>query len=268
MKDSRHFDKLKRKWAWAWLIFWYSNTLLFLKSDSQHHLEYSLKGPSLEHPFGFDSFGRDLAQIILKASLTSSSVSLGVVAISTFTALILGASISFAPKALRYGFLRLLETLIVFPSLLFALTYAAIHGPGWDTLNFALLIGILPSFTRLIYLRTREILVEDYTLAAQSMGAGPVLIFKNHLLPALLSLCSIKIPNLFAHALLAEATLSFLGVGAPIGSDTWGSALFQGKEYLLENPHIALGSGIPLVFTVLSLQFLSESNSSITRPKL
>jgi len=259
---------MKRKSAWAWLIFWYSNAFLFFKSNSQHHLEYSLNTPSLKHPFGFDSFGRDLAQIIFKASLTSSSISLGVVAISTFTALILGTSISFAPKSLRYGFFRILETLIIFPSLLFALTYAAICGPGWDTLNFALLIGIIPSFTRLIYLRTREILVEDYTVAAHSMGAGPGLIFKNHLFPALLLLCNIKIPNLFAHALLAEATLSFLGVGAPIGSDTWGSVLLQAKEYLLENPHIALASGIPLVLTVLSLQILSESNSPFTRPKL
>lgn len=250
---------IKKKVALTWIFLWFGTAAILYPSSSQHHLEHALESPSLNHPFGFDSFGRDLGQMVLKASLTSSVFSLGAVTIATGVALFLAMFISFAPRAFRYLFLRVLESLLAFPSLLFALAYAAIRGPGWDTLNFALLIGIIPSFTRLIYLRSRELLLEDFILAAQSLGATPWMIFRNHLSPSLLSLCSIKIPNLFAHALLAEATLSFLGVGAPIGSDTWGSALSQGKDYLLENPHIALGAGLPLALTVLAFQMLGES---------
>lgn len=166
---------------------------------------------------------------------------------------------SVAPPTLRYTLERALETLLAFPTLLFALSWAALRGPGWDTLAFALIVGTLPGFTRLVYARTRELLVEEYVLAARGLGASPWQLLKNHLAPPLASLCKVKVPNLFAHALLAEATLSFLGIGAPIGRDTWGALLLQGKDYLFEKPHIALGAGLPLALTVLSLQIMTES---------
>lgn len=251
----------RKKLAWAWLAIWYGSALLFSGSNLSHHLEHALEHPSLTHPLGFDAFGRDLGIVVLQASATSSLFALGAVTLSTFCALVFGSLSSFAPGPIRFAFLRTLESLLAFPSLFFALAYAAVRGPGWDTLIVALLVGTLPSFTRLIYVRTRELLVEDYVTAARSLGASSWQLFKNHLSPFLISLCGVKFPNLFAHALLAEATLSFLGVGAPIGRDTWGSILFQGKDYLLEDPHIAFGAGIPLVLTVLFLQVLTEADS-------
>lgn len=251
--------KFKKNLACGWLILWFTASLAGFSMSSEHQLEHALEPPSWSHPFGFDAYGRDLIQIVLHASLKSSAFSLAAVAVSILLALLMASLTAFSSKPVRYLFLRILESLLAFPSLLFALAYAAVFGPGWDTLNFALLIGILPAFTRLLYLRTQEVLLEEYALASVSMGARPFILFRNHLLPALVSLCNIKIPHLFAHALLAEATLSFLGVGAPIGNDTWGSLLSQGKDYLLENPQIALGTGIPLTFTVLALQFLGES---------
>lgn len=179
--------------------------------------------------------------------------------ISCAIGILLGTAIALAPRPLRFLGLRGLEITLAFPSLLIALAWAAVRGPGWETLLVALAIGTLPSFTRLITARARELLQEDYVHAARALGAGPVRLVWSHLTPALLSLCSVKLPGLFAHALLAEATLSFLGVGAPIGRDTWGSLLAQGKDYLLEAPHIAFAAGIPLVMTVLSLQLLSEN---------
>ena len=253
--------KFKKKLAYSWLALWYGLAIIFSRHDFHHHLEYSLAGPTWAHPLGFDAFGRNLFYVLLNASATSSLFGMSAVLLSTLGALFFGSLCALAPRSVRFIFLRLLESFLAFPGLLFALAYAAIRGPGWDTLVFALLIGTLPSFTRLIYIRTRELLAEDYVLAAQSLGAKRWAVFKNHLLPALISLCSVKIPNLFAHALMAEATLSFLGVGAPIGRDTWGSLLLQGKDYLLEDPHIALGTGVPLILTVVFLQILSETES-------
>jgi peptide/nickel transport system permease protein len=83
----------------------------------------------------------------------------------------------------------------------------------------------------------------------------------HHLAPALLSLCAVKAPSLFAHALIAEASLSFIGIGAPTGQTTWGTLLAQGKDYLLEAPHITLAAGIPLILTTVSLQWWTDQNS-------
>jgi peptide/nickel transport system permease protein len=112
-----------------------------------------------------------------------------------------------------------------------------------------------------MYLRTREILTEEYVLAARSLGAAPSAIARRHLLPALLPLALLKAPVVFAHALMAEATLSFIGVGAPIGRETWGLLLAQGKDYLIESPHIALASDLPLALTVFGLQMITSAKS-------
>jgi peptide/nickel transport system permease protein len=229
---------------------------------AQHHLAQTLQSALPLHPLGFDAFGRDLLLTTLRASVTSALFA----AFATLSAALIGTTagtlIAVSPEGLRFVFLRGLESLLAFPALLFALAWAAVRGPGWDTLMVALLLGSVPPLTRLLYARTRELMSEDYVTAARSLGASRKRIAYRHLAPGVVSLCRVKAPNLFASALMAEATLSFLGIGAPIGRDTWGALLAQGKDYLIEAPHLALGSGLPLVLTILSLQILS------TRPKL
>jgi peptide/nickel transport system permease protein len=249
---------LARHWPKLWLLFWGALALFAWKSSAAHHLARTLQGPELAHPLGFDAFGRDLLGIVLRGSLSSAAFGLLAVLASCVLGVALGASIAVAGARTQFVALRVLDLLLAFPTLLIALGWAAVWGPGWDTLLLALAIGILPSFTRLIYVRSRELLTTEYLLASRALGASSLELVIRHLLPALLSLCSIKLPALFAHALLAEATLSFLGVGAPIGHDTWGSLLAQSRDYLLEAPHLAIGTGIPLVLTVLALQLISE----------
>ena len=169
-----------------------------------------------------------------------------------------GATIALSPRFLRNLGLRTLEGSLAFPSLIIALAWAAIRGPGWSTLLVALLMGVLPGITRLLFLRSKEILTEDYIEAAVGLGATRPRILVSYLAPELIRLAAVKFPALFAQTLLAEATLSFLGVGAPIGRDTWGSLLAQGKDYLIEAPHLAFATGLPLVLTVLALQGISE----------
>ncbi len=245
----------------TWLALWFGATLfaqMLPHSYFEPILSRSLASPSLHHWLGFDSFGKDLSFLVFRASLMSSVFAALTVAVSCFAGLLMGASIALAPFRLQFISLRALDTLLAFPTLLLALALAAIRGPGWGTLFFSLLIGILPPFTRLIYARSREILSEPFIEAAHGLGSSPFQILVRHLFPMLRSVCAVKIPSLFAQALMAEATLSFLGVGAPIGQDTWGSLLSSGKAYLFEAPHIAFSAGIPLTLTILSLQWLSE----------
>ena len=241
---------------------WFIAAAFFSGSSSEHHLADSLKGIHLTHPLGCDTFGRDMLATILRGSLTSAAFALFTTITAIFLAIVIGGLTALTPKTVQFMLSRLLDLFLAFPSLLFALGWAVIRGPGWSTLIFALMIESVPSLTRLVHVRIREILTHDYIEAAKNLGADSLWIMKKHLVPPVLSICMVKLPNLFAHALMAEATLSFLGLGAPLGKDTWGSLLAQGKEYLIEAPHIALTSGFPLVLTVLSLQVLSERLST------
>lgn len=245
----------------AWLLFWFGAAMLAQTLPDaffEAKLFRSLAPPDFNHWMGFDTFGKDLTFLVLRASFTSAAFSCATVLLSCAIGVLVGASIALAPSRPQFVSLRLLDTLLAFPSLLLALAWAAVRGPGWGTLLVSLLIGILPPFTRLIYARSREILSEPYIEAAKGLGSKPSQILFRHLFPMLRSVCAVKIPSLFAQALMAEATLSFLGVGAPIGQETWGSLLASGKDYLFEAPHLAFAAGIPLTLTILALQTLSE----------
>lgn len=252
---------MKRQACRIWLALWFASAVVAgVASSADHDLPNALGAPRLwAHPLGFDAFGRDLLLGVLRSSVVSSLWALGSVLIACLVSLAWGSALALAPSTPRFVLARALDLLLAFPSLLFALAWAAVRGPGWDTLAFALLLGIIPALTRLIAVRAQELLSEEYILAARGLGASEFRIAARHLAPALLALCRVKAPNLLAHALMAEATLSFLGIGAPIGRDTWGALLAQARDYLIEAPHIAFGTGVPLFLTLLSLHLLAES---------
>lgn len=242
----------------AWLVAWSFLAVASLGRASEHQLPLSLFPPSAGHILGYDAFGRDLLTLTPLSSVYSMAFALLTVIASVTAGLLFGTSITVAPKPVRFALERVLDFFLAFPSLLLALTWSALHGPGWDTLLVSLALGTVPGFTRLVSVRAKELMAEEYVVAAQSLGAGTFRILSRHLAPGIFSLCAVKTPTIFAHALMAEATLSFLGVGAPIGRDTWGTLLAQGKDYLLEAPHIALAAGTPLILTILCLQLLSS----------
>jgi peptide/nickel transport system permease protein len=254
-------DKMAKIWILFWLTISPISALLF-RDATNYHLSRCLVGPSFPHFFGFDAFGRDLFQVTARAGINSLSFAAAVVAVSITISVLFSGFIASAPETLKYFFLRILDFSLAFPSLLIAMGWAAIRGPGWSTLWFSLLLGSLPMLTRLLYARTQELLVQDFIEASYSMGGGKIWILSRHVLPSVFSTALVKAPMLFANILVAEATLSFLGLGAPIGKDTWGSLLAQAKDYLIEAPHLAIGIGLPLVFTILSLQRISDSFES------
>ena len=246
----------------SWLAIWLTcGALALIFSRSHFELRNALLPPFEQSgllSFGADAFGRPLVTSILRGSIVSlgfAALSLGV---SAGAAIFFGISTAFAPRLVQALFRQLLEFLIGIPGLILALALAAVNGPGWSTLLIALILGILPNTARLVQTRTRELLMEDYVLAARSLGATRTRIAIHHLGRGLLPILTAKLPSLFSHCLLAEATLSFLGVGAPLGTETWGSILAQGRDYLLEAPQIAILSGIPLILTLLAVQTLGD----------
>ncbi len=204
---------------------------------------------------GYDAFGRNLAALTASAGGTSIGIALLLAAVAIAVAFSLCSLIEFSS---RPAIGRLLDPILLgasaFPSVLFALGWAAYRGPGWGTLSAALLFSVVPDLTRLLILRTREIKREPFLEAAIALGATPLWVSFKHVSPHLIPLVRAKLPGLLSRLILGEATLSFLGVGAPIGQDTWGMLLLQSRDYLIEAPMIAIMSGVPLALLVLTLQ--------------
>jgi peptide/nickel transport system permease protein len=251
------------------LIIGGTSVAIFFAWTPEFNLVDALRAPqlSLADPkwlLGGDAFGRPL--ILLVPMAAAGSLGLGAFAATStallsllFSTLILLAIDHAQTQNTRLtrwiasSAQRTIDFFLAFPSLLFSLAFASILGPGWLTLMMALWVGHLPGLIRLLVLRGQEVRRQEFWLCSEALGAGLFLRAFRHLTPALLELVFLKFPSLFASSLIAEATLSFLGMGAPIGRATWGSLLAQGKDYLVEAPNIALATGIPLILTLWAL---------------
>lgn len=222
--------------------------------SNAHHLERALGSPALRHPAGFDAFGRDLLSLLLLATARSFGIAGLAGLLCVGVALVFAGVHSLAPGKIRFFAGRTLDFLLSFPSLLLALTWASMRSPGWWTLAGALVTGHVPGFAKILSARADEVLREDFIQSARAVGRGRFGIFHAHVMPHLSDWVRLKLPPLLAHLILAEAALTFLGVGAPIGSDTLGSLLAQGRDYLIEAPHILVAAGLPLFVVTLRLR--------------
>lgn len=202
---------------------------------------------------GHDAFGRPLFWLIPWGAGQSLGMSALILSGTVLLALAVQAALFWMPRLASLAVQTLIDLLLAVPSLLLALVCAAIYGPSHTTLALALLLSLLPSSVRMLTLRANEVARAGYVTSSRAMGSEKFALWRRHILPELLSLMRIKIPGLLSVSVLAEATLSFLGVGAPVGDVTWGVLLAQGREYLLEAPWIALWTGLPLFLTLVCL---------------
>lgn len=242
--------------ALAFLVLWFG-TAIFVGAQT-FDLDLSLLPLSLAHPFGTDAFGRDLLKLTLFASKQSAFFALLATVGAVVIGMLGGGALPFLPRRLGYLCERLLDFFLAFPGILIALGVQAVMGPGMKPLLISLSVGLLPSTIRFVSAKAKEVMTEDYVEAARALGTNSVGLFLRHLRPALWEYLRLKAPSLFAQCLLMEATLSFLSLGAPPGTATWGSLLSHGKDYLIEAPTIAVAVGFPLVLTILCLQSLTD----------
>jgi len=244
-----------------WLILWSIATVICLSWNEGHHLNEALISPRwINYPiFGTDPFGRDLLLLTLKGAFKSMSMAIVATAVIFPISVSLGLIIAIANEGAKQIAKAILDFFISFPAFILALAFVAIIGTGWHTLIASLFLFMLPNAVRLNLVKTESLLKEDYILAASAMGASRFDISLRHLAPQVLQFALIKLPNLFSRLLIAEAALSFMGIGAPLGETTWGMLLSQSRHYLIEAPYMAFFTGLPLFITVFSFQQISEN---------
>jgi peptide/nickel transport system permease protein len=226
-----------------------------------------LKPPSQAHVFGTDEFGRDILSRAIFAGRISLLVSLGVVCISTVVGVILGVAAGFFHR-LNAPISRLLDAMMSFPDILLAIALVAALGPSVSTVILALGITYAPRLARIVRGSTLVLKELPYIEAAIAMGLPTRQILLRHVLLNLASPILVQATFVFASAMLAEASLSFLGVGVSTDMPTWGTMLASGREYMDNAPWLMVFPGLAIVFSVLSLQLLGDGLRDLVDPRL
>lgn len=232
---------------------------LFLPYDPEAmDLELKFAGISFAHPFGCDNYGRDIFTRVLVGARTTLFVALGTVGIGAFVGVLIGAFTGYFGGWVDEVVMRVIDALFAFPSILLALVVISLLGSGKYQVVAALGIAFVPSFARVVrsqYLKQREM---DYVKNARVMGCGHLRIMFVHILPNILP---VLIPTLmigFNNAVLAEAGMSYLGIGVQPPDASLGRMLSEAQTFLFSQPSYALFPGLTIVVLVLGFSLLAD----------
>ena len=227
-----------------------------------------LQGPSLAHWLGTDSIGRDVASLLLVGA--RNSILVGVIAVGI--GLVAGTALGLLAAA-RRGWteefiMRLSDFSFAFPALLSAIMMTAVFGPG--IVNSIIAIGIhnIPTFARITRGSANAIWSRDYVLAARACGKGPWHITLEHVLPNILSVLIVQATIQFALAILAEAALSYLGLGTQPPNPSWGRMLSEASTLLFQMPMLGVYPGVAISLAVLGLNLLGDGLRDLLDPRL
>ncbi|QJD16438.1 ABC transporter permease [Paracoccus sanguinis] len=228
-----------------------------------------LKPPSAAHPFGTDHFGRDILSMVMVGARTSLAVALVAVGIGV----LVGVPLGLIAAARRGGWLdeaimRGNDLIFAFPSLVIAILITAALGPS--AVNAILAIGIfnIPVFARVTRAGAMPLWTLDYIRAAQVAGKGPARISLEHILPNIANLLIVQGTIQFSLGILAEAGLSYVGLGAQPPTPSWGRMLAEAQTLVTVAPHVAIAPGLAIVGTVLGLNLLGDALRDALDPQL
>jgi peptide/nickel transport system permease protein len=228
-----------------------------------------LKAPSLQHWFGTDHFGRDMFSMIM----VGARVSIAVAFVAVGMGMALGVPLGLYAAARRGSLIdeiimRGNDLVFAFPSLLLAIMITAVFGPG--AVNAIIAIGIfnIPVFARLARGAALSLWTRDYILAARVAGKGRARISAEHILPNIANLLIVQGTIQFSLAILAEAALAYVGLGAQPPLPSWGRMLADAQTLISLAPHMALFPGFAIIITVLGLNLMGDGLRDLFDPKL
>ena len=226
-----------------------------------------LHGPSFDHLFGTDELGRDVFTRMLYAARTSLSVGFAVVVFSSIIGTILGLTSGYF-KRWDAPVSRLIDAMMAFPDILLAI--ALVAALGATAVNVVIALGIVyaPRLARVVRASTLVIRELPYVEAARALGVPTPVILIRHVLRNVTSPLLVQGTFIFANAILAEAGLSFLGVGISPDSPTWGTMIATGRQYMDQAPWVMMFPGAAIVITVLSLQLVGDGLRDLLDPRL
>jgi peptide/nickel transport system permease protein len=231
-------------------------------------LSRRLERPSLSHPFGLDELGRDILSRLLSGARISLLVGLTVVSISSIVGMLLGSIAGYFGGVVDDVISRAVDVLMAFPGILLAIALVAVLGPSLTNVVIALSVIGWVGYARLVRsqaLRAREF---EFVQAARALGANSSRIVVRHVLPTALPAVVVQATLGMAGAIIAEAALSFLGLGVQPPTPSWGTMLDAGRSHLFDAPHLTIFPGLAIATLVLGFNFLGDGLRDRVDPKL
>jgi peptide/nickel transport system permease protein len=227
-----------------------------------------LQPPSAAHWLGTDSLGRDIASQLLVGSQNSIVVGVIAVGIGLLSGVLLGCLASARRGWVEELVMRGADFTFAFPALLSAIMLGAIYGPGLVTGIVAIGIFNIPVFARITRGAANAVWAREYVLASRAAGFGPLRITLDHVLPNIASVLIVQATISFATAILAEAALSYLGLGTQPPQPSWGRMLNEAQTQLFQAPMLAVYPGVAIALSVLGLNLMGDGLRDLLDPKL
>jgi|TARA_B110000879_G_scaffold5177_1_gene6757 peptide/nickel transport system permease protein len=212
-----------------------------------------LANPSITHWFGADDLGRDILARILRGVEVSFFVAVVVTVVTMLVGVTIGLLAGFYGGKLDKILMQITDIFLAFPGILLAIAFAAVLGPGIINLMFALCLTGWVSYARLTRGQTLSLRNRQHVLASESLGATPLRMMWRHILPLLLSVLIVEATYSLASIMIAEASLSFLGLGIQAPNASWGAMLRDAVRYMLVAPHYVLLVGASLMSLILAI---------------
>ena len=238
------------------------------QNPSNIDLPSRLQPPSGAHWFGTDELGRDILSRVIYGARISMLVGGSVVAGSLLLGLALGSIAGYCGGwADKFFNVILMNAFLSFPGILLAIAFVAFLGPGIFNLILALCIGGWVGYARLVRAQVLAVKEKEFVEAARALGASDWRIVTRHILPNIIQPVIVQAAIGMAGAILAEATMSFLGLGVPPPTASWGSMLNDGRAHLFDAPHLVLFPALAVMLAVLSFNFIGDALRDYMDPR-
>jgi peptide/nickel transport system permease protein len=231
-------------------------------------IAHRLAPPSLAHPLGSDPLGRDVLSMLMAGARNSILIALVAVGIGAGLGVPLGALAASRGGLADEAVMRFNDLAFAFPALLSAVMITALAGPG--AVNAIIAIGIfnIPVFARLTRAGALGLWRREFVLAARAIGKSRFAITRDHILPNIAGLLIVQLTIQFALAILAEAALSYLGLGTRPPQPSWGKMLYDAQTYIYATPRLAIFPGLAITLSVLGLNLLGDGLNDLLDPRL
>jgi peptide/nickel transport system permease protein len=254
------------------IVLWISLTAILAPQLATHdplqmNLADRLMRPSAEHWLGTDSYGRDIFTRLVYGGRIAMRVALGAVVLAVVIGVPIGALSGFTGGYVDTLIMRGIDTFLAFPGRLLAITLVAVLGPTFFTLCLAIGITSIPGYARVVRAGVLSQKEKEYVEAARMTGESEVRILFYQILSNCMAPILVLVSLDFAHAILVESSLSFLGLGLPPPAPSWGLMLSEARGYMELAPHVAIIPGLVISITILGFNLIGDGLRDIFDPR-
>ena len=231
-------------------------------------LPHRLQPPSAQHLCGTDELGRDILSRLIWGARISMFVGSSVVVCSLALGLMIGSLAGYYGGGIdRFVNIVLMNAFLSFPGILIAIAFVAFRGPGILNLVLALSLGGWVGYARLVRAQVLAVREREFVEAARGLGASDLRIILRHILPNIIQPVIVQAAIGMAGAILADATMSFLGLGVPPPTASWGSMLNDARSHLFDTPHLVLFPAVTVMLAVLAFNFIGDALRDVLDPR-